>query len=81
MKTKDFQVIIKHINKMNLPSNIKKYFSSKSLNSILSFMKKDKKKNSKKINLILLKKIGSLTIDNQYNIEKIKKFLKKELVN
>ena len=81
MKTKDFQVIIKHINKMNLPSNIKKYFSSKSLNSILSFMKKDKKNTSKKINLILLKKIGSLTIDNQYNIEKIKKFLKKELVN
>ena len=39
-----------------LPSNIKNYFSYKDLNKILTFMMKDKKNVSKKINLILLKK-------------------------
>ena len=44
---------------MKLPSNIKTYFSHKNLNTILVFYDKDKKNISKKINLILLKKIGS----------------------
>ena len=44
-------------------------------------MMKDKKNISKKINLILLKKIGSAVINNQYNNLKIKRFLKKELAN
>ena len=72
---------MEHIHKMNLPYNIKKYLSPKDLNSILFFMIKDKKNTSKKINLILLKKIGSTIINYQYNILKIKKFLKKELTN
>ena len=66
---------------MNLPSNIKNYFSPKNLNTILTFMMKDKKNISEKINLILLKKIGSTVINNEYNSLKIKKFLKKELAN
>ena len=74
-------MIIKNIHKINLPSNIKEYFTSRNLNSILSFMLKDKKNTSKQINLILLKKIGLTTSNNQYDIFKIKKFLKKELAN
>ena len=42
-------------------------------------MKKDKKNISKKINLILLKKIGSATYNLQFTKEKIKSFLLKEL--
>ena len=56
-------------------------FSYKDLNKILKFMSKDKKNVSKKINLILLREIGSTVINYEYNDQKIKKFLKKELVN
>ncbi|MDC2971226.1 3-dehydroquinate synthase, partial [Candidatus Pelagibacter sp.] len=53
-----YNLIINHIDNSGLPSSIKKYFSVKDLNKILSFMIKDKKNNSEKINLVLLKKIG-----------------------
>ena len=43
-------------------------------------MNKDKKNNSKKINLILLKKIGTTIVNNHYNSKKIKLFLKNELI-
>ncbi len=44
-------------------------------------MIKDKKNVSKKINLILLKKIGSTVINNEYSYLKVKQFLVRELVN
>ncbi len=44
-------------------------------------MMKDKKNISEKINLILLKKIGLTVINNEYDNQKIKKFLKKQLAN
>ena len=44
-------------------------------------MEKDKKNNSKKINLILLKKINFPTIDKFFDKSKIRTFLKKELIN
>ena len=49
---------------LNLPRDINKFFSIKNLNTILSFMKKDKKNNTKKISLVLLKKnrFSSLSI-------------------
>ena len=78
---KEYYQIINIINNLKLPSNIKKYFSHKNLNQILNFMKKDKKNNSEKINLILLKKIGSAQINLKYSTSLIKKFLKKELTN
>ena len=81
IKIKEYKAIIRHIHDMKLPSNIKSYFSSKNLNTIVSFMMKDKKNISKKINLILLKKIGLAVINNQYDNLKIKTFLKKELAN
>ena len=44
-------------------------------------MIKDKKNFTKKINLILLKRIGSVVIGNQYNIPTIKNFINIELSN
>ena len=44
-------------------------------------MLKDKKNKSEKINLILLKKIGSPIINKVYNKNTLKLFLSKELVN
>ena len=81
IKIYEYRLIINHIKKMDLPSNVKNYFSSRNLNLILFFMSKDKKNTSKEINLILLKKIGSAVTNNHYNILKIKKFLKRELNN
>ncbi len=78
---KEYKLIRDHIENSYLPSNLKNYFSLNDLNKILSFMSKDKKNKSKKINLILLKKIGTPLIDNEYNVKDIKLFLKKELVD
>jgi 3-dehydroquinate synthase len=75
----EFELIENHLNNLDLPRNINKFFSIKDLNLILSFMKKDKKNNSKKINLVLLKKIGSPIYKSQFNEKKIYLFLKKEL--
>ena len=81
IKKVEYQSIISHINKLKLPLNIQEYFSLNNLNKILTFMIKDKKNNTKKINLILLKKIGATVINKHYNTNKIKNFLKQELVN
>ena len=42
-------------------------------------MKKDKKNNNKKINLVLIKKIGSPVYKQEFDETKIYFFLKKEL--
>tara|TARA_B100000780_G_scaffold266658_1_gene223049 strand:- start:249 stop:1355 length:1107 start_codon:yes stop_codon:yes gene_type:complete len=76
----DFKLIEDHLNELNLPRNINKFFSIKNLNKILSFMKKDKKNSTNKINLVLLKKIGSPLYKLQFDIKKINLFLKKELI-
>jgi 3-dehydroquinate synthase len=80
LNIKEFDLIKKHLNKLNLPKNINKFFSVKDLNKILSFMKKDKKNNTNKINLVLLKKIGYPTYKQQFNEKKISLFLRKELI-
>ncbi len=81
IKKKEYEYIINHINKNKLPIKVKNYFSIKDLNKILFFMTKDKKNTSNKINLILLKKIGSTIINQNYRINDLKSFLKKELTN
>ena len=48
LNIKEFKLIENHLNKLNLPRNIKRLFSIKNLNKILSFMKKDKKNNTNK---------------------------------
>jgi 3-dehydroquinate synthase len=77
----DHDSIIDHISKFSLPSSINKFFKVKDLNKILSFMLKDKKNNSDKISLVLLKKIGSPLINKEYNKKSLSVFLKNELSN
>ena len=80
LNIKEFNLIENHLNKLSLPRNINNFFSIKNLNKILSFMKKDKKNNSNKINLVLIKKIGSPVYKLQFDEKKINLFLKKELI-
>tara|TARA_B100000963_G_scaffold360110_1_gene389775 strand:- start:613 stop:1719 length:1107 start_codon:yes stop_codon:yes gene_type:complete len=75
----EFKIIINHIKKFSLPNDIKKYFFLKDVNKIISFMINDKKNITNKINLVLLKKIGTPLIDKKFNKEKLKIFLNKEL--
>ena len=77
----DYKSIINHISKANLPSKISKFFKIRDLNKILSFMVKDKKNNSDKINLVLLKKIGYPIINKEYKKNILAEFLKNELSN
>jgi 3-dehydroquinate synthase len=80
LNIREFKMIEDHINDLKLPNNIGKFFSKNKLNKILSFMKKDKKNNTKKINLVLLKKIGLPIYNSQFDKKKISYFLKKELI-
>jgi 3-dehydroquinate synthase len=77
---KEYKLIENHLNIFKLPDDINKFFSKKSLKTILSFMKKDKKNNTRKINLVLLKKIGQPIYNLQFDESKIRSFLNKELV-
>ena len=79
LNIKEFEFIDKHLNELKLPREIKKNFSKNNLNKILSFMKKDKKNSTEKINLVLLKKIGFSIYNLQFDEKKIYSFLKKEL--
>ena len=81
IKKNEYQLIINHITKFNLPSSIKNFFKIKDLNKILFFMLKDKKNNSDKISLVLLKKIGRPLINKEYSKENLRLFLKNELSN
>ncbi len=80
LNQKEYNLIDEHIKKANLPSNLSKFFTIKDLNKILSFMSKDKKNNSEKINLILLKKIGFPILDKEYDKSYLSLFLKEELI-
>ena len=80
LSIKEYNLIENHLNKLDLPKNINKFFSNKHLNKILAFMKKDKKNDTKKINLVLLKKIGSPVYKLQFDEKKITSFLRKELI-
>ena len=80
LSIKEFNLIENHLDKLDLPKNVHRFFSIKNLNKILSFMKKDKKNNTNKINLVLLKKIGSPIYKLQFDEKKINLFLKKELI-
>tara|TARA_B100001996_G_C18427478_1_gene503187 strand:+ start:154 stop:438 length:285 start_codon:yes stop_codon:yes gene_type:complete len=81
LKKNERNSIINHIYNCNLPYNLNKFFKVKDLNKILSFMLKDKKNNSNKINLVLLKKIGSPLINKEFSKKRVGLFLKKELSN
>jgi len=77
----EFEIIENHLIKLNLLNNLKKYFNKKNLNKLIKFMKKDKKNNNQKINLVLIKKIGYPIFNLNYNHKKLYLFLKSELLN
>ena len=81
LSKKEFELIKNHLIQFKLPINLKKKISSKKLNRVVSFMKKDKQNNTKKINLILLKKIGHPILNLNFENKKIHSFLKGELIN
>jgi len=71
--------ITNHITSLNLNININKYFKKNDIKKIINFMKIDKKNNSLKINLILLKKIGKTLTNLNYKPNQIIRFLKSYL--
>ena len=77
LSKEDFYKIKGHYHDLNLPSKIKRNFKKNEIKKIIQFMRKDKKNTSKKINLILLKKIGKTTKPQKYLMQasKIKNFL------
>jgi len=63
---------LKHIyDSNNLKYDVKKFFKKSEYNKIAQYMSVDKKNNDKKINLILLKKIGQTTQPNMYKISSL----------
>ena len=77
----EFELIRNHLIQFKLLIKLKKKISYKMLNRMVSFMEKDKKNNTKKINLILLKKIGQPILNLNFENKKIHSFLKGELIN
>ena len=76
---KDFNLIKKHYNNLNLPTKLESFFKKTEINKIIYFMKKDKKNLNEKINLILIKKIGKIKKWDSTNIsdKELKKFMLK----
>ena len=81
LKKIDFNLIVSHLEKASLSYNIKKIFSKKDVSKIVSYMQKDKKNNSEKINLILLKKIGVVDLKMKFSKKQIETFFNKALLN
>ena len=77
----EFNLIKNHLQQPILSMNLKKKFSLKDLNYIISFMQQDKKNTTKKINLILLKKIGKPIFNLNFDSKNLYNFLKRELTN
>ena len=78
---KEFDSAIKHLNNSHFPGSIKNYFKIKKISQIISFMKRDKKNNSKNIKLMLIKKIGGPIVEKEFSHATIKLFLKNKLIN
>ena len=76
----EFNLIIRHLNKAKLSYNVSKYFSKIYTKKIIFYMQNDKKNNSEKINLILLKKIGSMELNKKFSKEKIRLFINEKLL-
>ena len=77
----EFNLILEHLNKAKLSYNVNKYFSKVDTKKIISFMQNDKKNNSEKINLVLLRKIGSVDLKKRFNHKKIHFFINEKLIN
>ncbi len=72
-----YKMIDDHINKINIISKLEKLFKKRDISKIIKFMRTDKKNNTEKINLILIKDIGKIKTDFQISHAKLKKYLYK----
>ena len=52
----------------NLNYVLQKYKNPREINSLIPYLKNDKKNNDEKINFILIKRIGKTTIPNKHKI-------------
>ena len=77
----EYKLIRNHIVKLNKSLNVNKFFIKKDINKIVKFMMTDKKNINKKINLVLLKKIGKADFKNFYKVSEIQKFFKNQFSN
>jgi len=76
---KSYNLIKKHLDKIPLNKKFKQLFKVKDIYKIISFMKSDKKNNSKDINVILIQNFGRIKINYQIRDNILKKFLISEL--
>ncbi len=81
LKRDQFNLVFNHLDKQDFPHSIKDYFHLRDLNKIVSFMLRDKKNNSKKIKLMLIKKIGGPIVEKEFSHSTIKEFLQSGLSN
>ena len=79
LNNNEYNLILSHLSKLKF-TNINKFFNKKNINKIVMFMVADKKNFTNKINFITLNKIGSVSINNQLNINKVRNFIKSELI-
>ncbi len=74
-----FNIILNHINKIEMKPKIKKLFKKKHISKIMNYMKNDKKNNSNNINLILLKDFGKIIVDFQISPSNLKRYISNSL--
>ena len=74
LNTKDYKLISEHIKKININLRLKNYFKKNNIKKITKIMLNDKKNSDEKINLILLKKIGTTSFKNKFNLKRIENF-------
>ncbi|RZO50979.1 MAG: 3-dehydroquinate synthase [Candidatus Pelagibacterales bacterium] len=77
---KEYKLIINHISKINNSLKINNYFNKKDTNKLLGYIKNDKKNISKKINLILINKIGKVSYNNFFELKEISKFIRNQFL-
>ena len=74
-----FNIIINHINKIEMKPKIEKLFKKKHVSKIMNYMRSDKKNNSNNINLILIKDFGKIIVDFQISPSNLKKYISSSL--
>ena len=77
---KEYKLIKNHISRVNRLLKITNYFNKKDTNKLLSYIKNDKKNTSKKINLILINKIGKVSYNNFFELKEISKFIRSQFL-
>ncbi len=79
LNNNEYNLILSHLSKLKF-TNLKKFFNKKDINKIVIFMMADKKNYTNRINFITLNNIGSVSINNQLNTNKVRNFMRSELI-